>query len=535
MMSLASLLSAYITLNILVALAFMGLRSWQWFMEKRKTEPSTRSLLKLHYTVFIILFGIILALPFFPRTDFFQPPIKIWTSESIKTFPNELKRQDNAGFLSVPTPNGNLSLNAKTFSIQITVLLAGILLFGLFKIFRDLKSLSIIRKNSFPIRRIGTLTVFVNDMIAIPFSTWLPGRADIILPTALLNKPLDFKMSIIHELQHHRQNDTKWIYVLWAMKLICLCNPFIYLWSRLISEIQEFACDETLVDLKKVESQQYARCLVEVAETANTRRYEPICAIGLIFLSERNILKRRIEKMINRNGFPVRKSSNLVIGAVIVSLMSAAAFASKAFIQDRRVSMSQAQKLAQKAQSNEFPIVVNDLVLKQLNRYIGTPEGREFMKLSLQRMENYRKPIQEKLNEYNVPAEFMAIPIVESGYQNLEQKDHKGWGAGLWMFIGSTARNFGLRVDSQVDERLNTELLTDAAMRLLKADYLQFKDWQLSLLAYNMGESKVLESIKKTGSRDAWKIVREGFENDKNYLPKIMAAIIIMKNPESVE
>jgi len=90
-------------------------------------------------------------------------------------------------------------------------------------------------------------------------------------------------------------------------------------------------------------------------------------------------------------------------------------------------------------------------------------------------------------------------------------------------------------VDTEVDERLNTDLLTDAAMRLLKADHLQFKDWQLSVLAYNMGENKVLEAIKKTGSRDAWSIVRAGFENDKDYLPKLMAAILIMKNPESVE
>lgn len=128
----------------------------------------------------------------------------------------------------------------------------------------------------------------------------------------------------------------------------------------------------------------------------------------------------------------------------------------------------------------------------------------------------------------------MAIPIVESGYQNLEERNQPGWGAGIWMFISSTARKYGLRVDSQVDERLNAELLTDAAMRLLKGDKLLFNDLLLSILAYNMGEQEVEKAIQQAGSRDAWTLIRKGYENDKDYLARVMAAILIMKNPESV-
>jgi membrane-bound lytic murein transglycosylase D len=521
-MSLAFALSTYLTLNVLVVVAYLGLRVWQYGAEKLRIETSARSLLNLHYATLLVLFITIMAVPLLPKPEFFRPTAKVWTAHSIKTFPSELNVVDKGGFLSLPTPNGNVTLNADKVSIGLTLLALIVLLFGIVRISKDLKSLFIIRKNSYPIRKIGALTVFVNDMVTVPFSTWLPGRADVVIPTPLLSKPLDFKMAVAHEIQHHRQNDTKWVYGLWAIKLICVCNPFAYLWSRLISELQEFACDETLVDQNKVESQQYARCLVEVAETANTRKYKPVCATGLVFLSERNILKRRIEKMINRNGIQTGRPTSIFVGLAIACLLSGVAFASKGFVQDRRISMSEAQVLAQKTQNSDFPVVVNDLVLKQLNRYIGTPEGREFMKLALQRMENYRKLVEGKLSEYEVPPELIAIPIIESGYQNLEQKPNKGWGAGIWMFIESTARNFGLRVDSQVDERLNADLLTDAAMRLLKADHLQFKDWQLSVLAYNMGENKVLEAIKKTGSRDAWTIVRAGFENDKDYLPKLL-------------
>jgi len=102
------------------------------------------------------------------------------------------------------------------------------------------------------------------------------------------------------------------------------------------------------------------------------------------------------------------------------------------------------------------------------------------------------------------------------------------------MFIKSTARNYGLQVDDQVDERLNVDLLTDAAMRYLQSNYLRFKDWHLSALSYNIGENAVQEAIRRSGSKDAWVLIRNGYENDRNYLPKLMAAILIMKNPESL-
>jgi membrane-bound lytic murein transglycosylase D len=102
------------------------------------------------------------------------------------------------------------------------------------------------------------------------------------------------------------------------------------------------------------------------------------------------------------------------------------------------------------------------------------------------------------------------------------------------MFIAPTARNYGLRVDSQADERLNPARLTDAAMRYLKSNNLMFRDWLLAILAYNAGERAVSQAIHATGSRDAWTLVRRGYESDKDYLAKVMAAVLIMKNPDSV-
>ncbi len=341
-----------------------------------------------------------------------------------------------------------------------------------------------------------------------------------------------------HELQHHRHHDTQWVYAMWCLRLICIVNPAIHLWNRWLSEIQEFACDETLVDQNKVESQAYARCLVEVAKTAVDQKHVPVCATGLTFLTEGNLLKRRVEKMLEKSSTRIGRSISVSVGVLIASVMAATAFASNGLVQDRRVNLAQAKAMALRAQNQTgFPVVVNDLVLKQLNRYIGTPEGREFMRASLARLQNYKVTIGGIIKKYGAPEEIIALPITESGYQNLtsEQSGNSVKAAGLWQFIPSTARNFGLKVDGKTDERLDVELNTDAAMRYLTSNYLRFKDWQLSVLAYNMGEDAVQKGIDATRSRDAWTLIRNGYEGDKDYLPKVMAAILIMQNPDSVE
>ncbi len=191
-----------------------------------------------------------------------------------------------------------------------------------------------------------------------------------------------------------------------------------------------------------------------------------------------------------------------------------------------KISLRQAKSLASKAsKGSDFPIEVNDEVLKYLNRFLGTEGGRRHMRTCLKRMRKYKGIIGGKLKKEKMPMELMAIPIVESGYENKHSKNQ--WGSGLWMFIKSTAKSVGLRVDKKVDQRLNVRLSTDAAIKYLKANHKRFNDWQLTLIAYNVGEFKVMKSMKQKGTDDAWKI-------DNGYLAKVMAVIIIMRNPDAL-
>jgi hypothetical protein len=118
---------------------------------------------------------------------------------------------------------------------------------------------------------------------------------------------------------------------------------------------------------------------------------------------------------------------------------------------------------------------------------------------SLQRMENYRGMIEPKIHQYRLPIGLLAVPILESGYQNLAQGTNQMWGAGIWMFIALIARNYGLHVDDKVDE------------------------------------NSAQKAIDKTGSRDAWELIRQGYEGDQDYLARVMATVLILKNPHSVE
>lgn len=546
-MTLASALSFYLNLNLLIAIGFCGLILV--FVARKslgsgaRLRFSSNDELRLHYAVLFCVLTFAIAQPFLPQSEIFQPAAKVWSAQSLKNFSEEYQISGRAGYLSLPTLKGPSLVKAGSFSSVWLLLAIGTALCGSFSLFRDLRRLVAIQRRSFLTKKIGRARIFINDEIKVPFSFWLPGEANIVIPSALLARPLDMKMAVSHELQHHRSGDTRWVYLMWGLRLICILNPAIYFWNRWIQEVQEFACDETLIGRRRVKSQAYARCLIEVAQTAIDQKPAPVCATGLSFLTGRNLLKRRIERMFSQSAnrvcdFRGRSLSLLFSIGVFAIVLGATAYASKGLVQDRRVSLAQAKSMAVRAHAETgVPIVVNDLVLKQLNRFIGTPEGREYMRSALSRMANHKSMVTEALAKYQVPSEILALPVIESGYQNFAQGavSQTNLSAGIWQFIPQTARNYGLHVDAQKDERLDTTMLTDAAMRYLQANNLRFKDWQLALMAYNMGENAVQKAMVDLDTRDAWTLIRSGREGDKDYLAKFMAAVLIMRNPESVE
>jgi beta-lactamase regulating signal transducer with metallopeptidase domain len=519
------LVSLYLTLNFLIVANYFVLR---WY----RFEISARGRLKIHYLSLCALIAMVPLLFFIPNRPVFEPAARVWSAQSMREFSQSL--QSKSAVFSVPVfPATRVeSADAWGLALRWTVFLG--LLLGLSKLFLDIRKLFRIRRESHVFKRLFGVTIAVHDSIAVPLSyrifTEMHTEMHVVIPLRLIGKSREMRLALAHEIQHHRQGDTAWVYILSLMRLLFAINPVAYLWSRTVSELQEFACDEALLD-HGVDSLAYASCLIEVAQTAALRNQVPACATGMAFLQERKLLKRRIEYMFKHKR-KLPRSKEWLLGALVLVAMTGTAAVSRGLVQDRRISMEDARQLVSQAKSSlGFPVMVNELVLAELNRFVGTPDGRAYIREATQEMEKHRSLVQGKIDTYKVPIELMAVPIVESKYRNLRQDANSGHGAGLWMFIKSTARHYGLRVNSTVDERLDIALETDAAMRYLKGNYLTFNDWLLALMAYNVGESRVEESIRTYGTRDAWELVRNGVENDSRYLAKVMAAVLIMNNP----
>jgi membrane-bound lytic murein transglycosylase D len=521
------------TVNIIFSVAYVALKMSSGFFDCLKIKANAHQWLKTHnlFAIIGILTAVVISFTM-PSMGGFDPPFKIWAE--LATDDSRAIQVPISRYLVVPVANYTIGLSSLTHSsnIALTLFILGLMVLT-FQLVRDFRIIKKIKSESYLYRKISGLQIFIHPNLAAPFSSWTPLKAYIFIPQTLLTNTADFRMSLLHELQHHRNADTRWSHLWLGLRTFMFYNPFVYFWSRWISELQEIACDSTMVNNKKMNREQYSRCLLEAAkkQLLKNQRTMPRAAWALGFLGHQT-LKRRIKIMFERN-IKTYRSVPFFSAAFALALSMGSAALAKQALQDQRINLEQAQEMLQIAKqrsTSEFPIVLNERVLRQLNRLAGTPQGKRYMSDSFEQMSLYEEMIYKHIEQYKLPTELAAIPIIESGYRNLPESNRIGWGAGLWMFIKTTARSYGLKVDTQVDERLNEPKLTDAAMRMLKAEYLTFNDWQLALLAYNVGGTKVAKTIKKVGSRNAWDLIDAGIENDKDYLAKVMAAILIMNS-----
>ncbi|RMG44067.1 MAG: LysM peptidoglycan-binding domain-containing protein [Acidobacteria bacterium] len=178
----------------------------------------------------------------------------------------------------------------------------------------------------------------------------------------------------------------------------------------------------------------------------------------------------------------------------------------------------------------DYPVVVNDRVLAWLEVYTGP--HRRFIAESLARSGRYIDRFREIFAEEGLPRDLVYMAIVESGFKTGAYS--RAHARGIFQFISSTARRYGLRVDWWVDERADPERSCRAAAAYLRDLYDEFGDWYLALAAYNGGEGRVRRAVERAGTKDFWTLVRRHFfrRETRNYVPAILAATLIAKNPE---
>ena len=134
--------------------------------------------------------------------------------------------------------------------------------------------------------------------------------------------------------------------------------------------------------------------------------------------------------------------------------------------------------------------------------------------------------IEPILKKYGVPADFKYMPLVESGLQS--GTSPKG-ASGYWQFMPQTARDFGLRVNSEMDERQNMKRSTVAAAKYLKSLYHEFGSWTLAAAAYNIGEGSLKKQISKQNQDNYFKMRLN--RETASYVYKLISMKEIIENP----
>ena len=181
--------------------------------------------------------------------------------------------------------------------------------------------------------------------------------------------------------------------------------------------------------------------------------------------------------------------------------------------------------------SNAIPLDMNEHVEKALNSFKG--RDRSFFLKAYARSGRYRPAIVKALNEAGLPEELSWLPFIESGYSVRALSSARA--LGMWQFIASTGYKFGLRRDTWVDERMDPEKSTVAAIAYLKELHQMFGDWTTALAAYNCGEGNVSRKIQSQHINymdNFWDLYTRLPSETAFYVPKFLAVLHIVKDPE---
>ncbi len=182
-----------------------------------------------------------------------------------------------------------------------------------------------------------------------------------------------------------------------------------------------------------------------------------------------------------------------------------------------------------KSTHSDLPLMMTDQVAGYIN-YFST-RGRPTLEHALTRAGQYQDMIQRVLKDEGVPQDLIYLAQAESGFHPLALS-HSG-ARGIWQFMASRAKGYGLQRNWWVDDRQDPEKATRAAARHLKDLFNQFGDWYLAMAAYNSGPGTVQSAVKRTGYADFWELYRRNVlpKETRNYVPIILAVTIMAKNP----
>ncbi len=179
----------------------------------------------------------------------------------------------------------------------------------------------------------------------------------------------------------------------------------------------------------------------------------------------------------------------------------------------------------------DFPVVMN----KQVKMYLDLFQNKQkvYFQRWLARSTRYKDIIHKELEEAGLPKDLLYLAMIESGFS--QRAYSRASATGLWQFMRGTGRFYNLQINRYVDERRDAVKSTKAAVKYLGDLYEQFNDWHLAVAAYNGGPGTIRKALKRYNTADFWELAEKKRYlrlETKMYVPKLIAAIIIAKDPE---
>ena len=197
--------------------------------------------------------------------------------------------------------------------------------------------------------------------------------------------------------------------------------------------------------------------------------------------------------------------------------------------EDLRAQMERVRK-AETGATFDFPIDLNDHVVTWVKEFTTT--RKVFIERALGRATRYLPMVRQIFAEEGIPQDLVYLAVIESGFQNHARSYAAA--VGMWQFIRSTGRIYGLKGSAWVEERRDPVKSARASAKYLRRLYEISGDWYLALVGYNAGPLTTERAVANVDSRNFWDLARSRWlrNQTKNYVPEILAAILIGKNPE---
>ena len=179
-----------------------------------------------------------------------------------------------------------------------------------------------------------------------------------------------------------------------------------------------------------------------------------------------------------------------------------------------------------RAMNSFIPLPYNDIVRNYIVLY--TSKRKTMMSRVLGQCSFYMPIFEETFNRYKLPEELKALAIIESAFNPTAES--RAGARGMWQFMYTAGKRYGLRINSFVDERFNFLKETEAAAQYLRDHYAIFGDWSLTIASYNCGAGNVMKAMRRSGGKkDFWDIYPYLPRETRGYVPAFVAALYTLK------